>query len=279
MLILLACVAAVVTGAMGYGFSSIVMPVALLFVASRLLNPALVLIEVALNAYALVIHRRHIGAAWPTVRPLIAGVPIGVVAGSLWLSRVDAVTAKLVVYGFLLTILCVQAAGFSSRLRIDRLAGPVIGSGLGLLHALTTIAGPPLAVLLSNQGLAAREFRAGMAVVRLAEGVVTILAYRSVGLMDRGSVWLLAWMLPGVALGLPLGVWASRRVDAAVYRMVSMTFTAWVVAYGLAVALGARGMSRLSVAPFLAALAVTWSIRTSSRSQALATDCASVRRS
>ncbi len=42
--------AAIVNGALGYGFSSITVPLALLFLSNRVLNPALVPIEVVLNA-------------------------------------------------------------------------------------------------------------------------------------------------------------------------------------------------------------------------------------
>ena len=42
--------AAIVNGALGYGFSSLTVPLALLFLSNRVLNPALVVIEVALNA-------------------------------------------------------------------------------------------------------------------------------------------------------------------------------------------------------------------------------------
>jgi uncharacterized membrane protein YfcA len=45
--------AAIVNGALGYGFSSITVPISLLFLSNRILNPALVLIEVVLNAYVL----------------------------------------------------------------------------------------------------------------------------------------------------------------------------------------------------------------------------------
>ena len=52
-LVLITLIAAIVNGALGYGFSSITVPIALLFLANRVLNPALVLIEVVLNAYVL----------------------------------------------------------------------------------------------------------------------------------------------------------------------------------------------------------------------------------
>ena len=49
-LIAITLVAAIINGGLGYGFSSITVPLALLFMSNRTLNPALVLIEVALNA-------------------------------------------------------------------------------------------------------------------------------------------------------------------------------------------------------------------------------------
>ena len=61
-------VAATINGALGYGFSSITVPLALLFMANRVLNPALVLIEVPLNAYVLWVNQRaarRVAAASP----------------------------------------------------------------------------------------------------------------------------------------------------------------------------------------------------------------------
>ena len=59
--------AAIVNGALGYGFSSITVPVALLFLANRILNPALVLIEVVLNAYVLWNNRDALPNVWRRV--------------------------------------------------------------------------------------------------------------------------------------------------------------------------------------------------------------------
>jgi len=47
---LITLVAAVVNGALGYGFSSITVPLALLFLTSRVLNPALVLVEMGITS-------------------------------------------------------------------------------------------------------------------------------------------------------------------------------------------------------------------------------------
>ena len=61
-LVVITFVAAFVNGALGYGFSSITVPVGLLFFSNRVLNPALVLIEVFINLYVLFINRASIPA-------------------------------------------------------------------------------------------------------------------------------------------------------------------------------------------------------------------------
>ena len=63
--------AAIVNGALGYGFSSITVPIALLFLSNRILNPALVLIEVVLNAYVLWVNREALPNVWRRTMPMI----------------------------------------------------------------------------------------------------------------------------------------------------------------------------------------------------------------
>ncbi|HEX7766555.1 MAG TPA: hypothetical protein VF443_07565, partial [Nitrospira sp.] len=59
-LVLITFIAATVNGALGYGFSSITMPVALLFYTNRILNPAMVLVELVINGYVLFLNRQSI---------------------------------------------------------------------------------------------------------------------------------------------------------------------------------------------------------------------------
>ena len=50
--------AAFVNGALGYGFSSLTVPVALVFYTNRVLNPAIVIVEVVVNLCVLCIKDR-----------------------------------------------------------------------------------------------------------------------------------------------------------------------------------------------------------------------------
>jgi uncharacterized protein len=98
---------------------------------------------------------------------------------------------------------------------------------------VTTISGPPLAIALNNQGLEKREFRAALGLVRLAESSLTAVAYVSAGLFTRPSFGLVPWIVPSVAIGVPLGAQIIRQMRPETFRRVCMSFDAWVVAFGL----------------------------------------------
>ena len=225
--------AAIVNGALGYGFSSLTVPLALLFLTNRVLNPALVLIEVALNAWVLWVNRKAFGAVWRRVLPVVIGLAPGIVVGTLIVSRVSPDWLKLATYFTLLPLILFQAAGYRRPIQSEKSAGLVFGGGLGVLYSVTTISGPPLAVALNNQGFAKQEFRASLGIIRLAESSLTAIAYGYVGLLTSESLSLIPQILPGVAIGVPVGTFLIRHVRLETFRRICMSFDAWVVAFGI----------------------------------------------
>jgi uncharacterized protein len=229
--------AAFVNGALGYGFSSLTVPLALLFLSNRTLTPALVLLEVALNAYVLWVNRSALPRVWRRVLPVTIGLAPGVVAGTFIVSTVSPDWLKFGTYVVLLPLILIQTIGYRRPIRAERAAGLFFGGGVGVLYAVTTISGPPLAVALNNQGFSKQEFRAALGFVRLAESTMTAVAYLATGLFIRDSVALLPWIVPSVAIGVPLGTVAIRHMDAETFRRVSMSFDAWIVSFGVSVLL------------------------------------------
>lgn len=225
--------AATVNGALGYGFSSITVPLALLFLSNRVLNPALILIEVPLNAYVLWVNRGSLSAVWRRVLPVIIGLVPGIIAGTFMLSAVSPDWLKFYTYIVLLPLILLQAAGVRRPIQAEQSAGFAFGAGVGILYSVTTISGPPLAIALNNQGLEKREFRAALGVIRLAESSMTAIAYLMAGLFVRSSFALVPWIVPSVAIGVPLGAQIIQRMRPETFRRICMSFDAWVVAFGL----------------------------------------------
>jgi uncharacterized membrane protein YfcA len=225
--------AAIVNGALGYGFSSITVPLALLFLTNRLLNPALVPIEIALNAYMLWVNRAGIPGVWRRVLPIVIGLLPGVLVGTLFVSSVNTSWLKFWTYATLLPLILVQAAGYRRPIRAERSVGVLFGGGVGVLYSVTTISGPPLAMLLSYQGLTRRDFRTALAFIRLAESSFTGTAYLYAGLYSAESAALIPYILPSIAIGVPIGGWLIRQIRPETFRRVCMSFDAWVVGFGL----------------------------------------------
>jgi len=231
--VVITLIAAIVNGALGYGFSSITVPLALFFVSNRVLNPALVLVEVVLNGYVLWVNREALPAVRRRLLPIVAGLVPGIALGTLAVALVRPDWLKLWTFALLLPLILVQAGGFRRPIRSERLWGLPFGAGVGTLYALTTISGPPLALALNNQGLAKREFRAALGFVRLAEASFTAIAYWYAGLFTPQALGLVPVIVPGLLVGVPLGVWLIKRIDAETFRRVCMSFDAWVVGFGI----------------------------------------------
>jgi len=126
--------------------------------------------------------------------------------------------------------------------------GLVFGGGVGLLYSVTTISGPPLAVMLSNQGLTKRDFRAALGFIRLAESSFTAIAYAYAGLYSSASMALIPFILPSILIGVPIGAMLIQRIRPETFRRLCMSFDAWIVGFGLSALIQDLGLVKSNMA-------------------------------
>ena len=67
----------------------------------------------------------------------------------------------------------------------------------------------------------------------MAESSVTAIVYYQLGLFIAESRDILLVLVPCIIVGVPLGAFIIRRLDAETFRRISMSFDAWVVGFGL----------------------------------------------
>jgi uncharacterized membrane protein YfcA len=156
----------------------------------------------------------------------------GIAIGAFILASIQPGWIKLGTYAIILPLILVQAAGWRRPIQLGWLIGLPFGTGLGVLYSVTTISGPPLAILFNNQGLVKTEFRAGLALVRVVESSVTAVVYYQLGLFVAESRDIALALVPGVVVGIPLGAYLIRRMDSETFRRICMSFDAWVVGFG-----------------------------------------------
>jgi uncharacterized membrane protein YfcA len=225
--------AAVVNGALGYGFSSLTVPIALLFLPQKILSPALVLVELAINSWVVILNRGSLAIVRRRAFPILIGLLPGILIGSYLLSSANPGFLKFWTYVVLLPLILLQAAGVRRPIQAEHAAGLPLGVGVGLLYSTTTISGPPLALMFNNQGLRKEEFRAALGTVRVVETTLTAVAYCFLGLFTSRSMHLVLPVAPAVLIGLPLGTYLIRYMRSETFRRICMSFDAWIVGFGL----------------------------------------------
>jgi uncharacterized protein len=233
-LFLVALAAAVVNGALGYGFSSLTVPIALLFVPQKVLSPTLVLVELAINSWVVIHNRASLGAVRRRAVPILIGLVPGILIGSYLLNTANPGLLKFWTYLVLLPLILLQAAGVRRPIRAEHVAGLPLGVGVGVLYSTTTISGPPLALMFNNQGLDKEEFRAALGTVRVVETTLTAVVYGCLGLFSSHAMHMVIPVAPAVLLGLPLGSFLIRYMHSETFRRICMSFDAWIVGFGLA---------------------------------------------
>jgi hypothetical protein len=162
------------------------------------------MIEVVINFYVLFINLSGVPAVWKRVFPIIVGLLPGIAFGASMLASLQPAWVKFGTYSVILPLILLQAAGWRRPIRSTWVIGLPFGSALGVLYSVTTISGPPLAILFNNLGLFIAE----------SQNILIVL-------------------IPVVAVGIPLGAYVIRRLDAETFRRICMSFDAWIVGFGL----------------------------------------------
>lgn len=227
--------AGIVNGLLGHGFSSLMVPTGLLMAPAKLLNPALVLIELPLNGSAAWIHRRRARALLGELLPFTAALLPGVVLGALLLRFLPESLLKALCYGLLLLLVLAQVLAGTPR------TGPVSGGSArgygfatGVLYGLTTISGPTLAAYAQRRGYGKDDARAALSALRALEGALSLLSLFLLGLFTWPSLRLAAFLLPAGLLGLFAGHRLASKVDELRFRRIALRFNLIAVLAGLA---------------------------------------------
>ncbi len=232
-LALIALMGAFVNGVLGHGFSTLSVPLALMIVAQRILNPVLVLLEVILNAGSFLLSHREFPKVRAKVLPFAMALLPGVLLGSLVLKFTPAGSLRLITYGLLLPLVLFQAFGrHGAEARSEKEARP-FGFATGAIYGLTTISGPILSVYFHRHRCPKAEYRAAISFLRLVESLLTALAYYALGLLTKTSLQAAIPLVPVVLLGLWLGGRALRWLSEGAFRHGCIVFNTFAVSFGL----------------------------------------------
>lgn len=194
-------VGALTQGALGFGFGMLAAPV--LAIVDDDLVPGAVLV-LGVTVAAIIAWQERGALDWRGIRWALVGRVLGTVLGVLALSWLDAEDFAIVLGSFILVAVVLSVAGWHVRPTRSTLVGA--GTVSGVMGTLTSIGGPPMALVYQRERAA--QIRSTLAGFFLFGASLAIVSLTVSGQFGRGE------LVDGVRLlpGLLLGVVASRKL-------------------------------------------------------------------
>ncbi|HET9946029.1 MAG TPA: sulfite exporter TauE/SafE family protein [Actinomycetes bacterium] len=223
LLVIVAAIAlgAFVKGATGGGLPQIAIPVMAAFVGVERSVVVMAIPGVVANGWLVWTHR---GEARDTrdLPVMLVGGAVGAVIGTLALEGLDArvlsgVLAALII-GYV--VLSFARPGFHLPPRVTRVASPPVGVAAGGLQGATGISGPLLSTYLHGFGLRPRAYVFALATLFFGFALVQTVSLVAVGLYTPSRLAQSLLALIPIAVALPLGSWAARRMSVTAFNRV-----------------------------------------------------------
>jgi len=218
----IAFLASVCQSVTGFGFALVMVPLITVVWAVKPGVAATVMLSLFGNLMLLREVRGHVSL--PRVGGLLAGFAIGLVPGILIFERVDEDTLRIAVGAIVLiaTLALYRSPeidhghdGFGLRV----LAGAISGA----IGSSTSLSGPPIVLYLVGRVREIDAFRATVLAYFVPSGVLVLTSYVIVGQVTKDVLLMAAAGVPAVLLGMPVGAWLRRHLDARRFRVVVLS--------------------------------------------------------
>ncbi|HKW91076.1 MAG TPA: sulfite exporter TauE/SafE family protein [Methylomirabilota bacterium] len=230
--------AALIKGAIGFGFPSLATPLLSLVVDVKTAVVVLILPNIVMDGIQFV--RR--GTPLATARRfslLLAAGSVGVVLGTRVLTLLSARAATLTLGVFVLLFVALNATGLSPKVppQWEGWLSPVAGFVAGVVGGVTNSPATPLVLYFHAIGLSKHEFVSSLAFTFILYKVVQLGAVTWYGLLP----WSLLWISLGlIAIGLGgflLGLRVQDRLDERAFNRAVLVFLgvlgAWLLVRNL----------------------------------------------
>jgi len=218
-------------GFSGFGSALIFMPLASSLAAPRLIAPLLLIIDFvgSLPLLPSAWQKADRKATWVIVTGALVGVPIGT-----WLlTRLDPVTTRWIISGFVAALLLPLLSGWRYR-GPDHVALSVgIGALSGFCSGLAQTGGPPIVGYWLGRPVASEIARANIVLFFAASDFFSVVSYAMSGLMSRNAILFALLVGPIYAIGIRFGASLFGRASEALFRGICYVLIALAVIFGL----------------------------------------------
>jgi len=227
----IAFVSGTARGFSGFGSALIFMPLASSFAAPRLVAALLLIIDFV--AAAPLIPNAWKQADRKATAIMVFGALIGVPIGTYFLSRLEPVTTRWIISGFVLALLLLLLSGWRYRGKDHATISVGIGSLSGFCSGLAQTGGPPIVGYWLGRPIASVIARANILLFFGASDFFSAVSYAATGLITMDALRFSLVVGPVYAVGVWFGASLFGRASETLFRAICYALIAAAVLIGL----------------------------------------------
>src|SRR5580700_4192335 len=226
-----AFIAGTARGFSGFGSALIFMPLASSLAAPRLVAALLLIIDFVAAAPLLPDAWKHADRKATAV--MVAGALVGVPIGTWFLSRLEPVTTRWIISGFVTALLLLLLSGWRYRGKDHAALSIAIGGLSGFCSGLAQTGGPPIVGYWLGRPIASTIARANILLFFGASDFFSMVSYGFTGLITLDSIKFSLVVGPVYAIGVLFGATLFGKASEALFRAICYALIALAVIVGL----------------------------------------------
>ncbi len=212
--------AGMIQGITSFGFSLLAVPLLSIFLPFKIVVPMLIIYSLFLNSIILYNVRKYINLKRIYIL-IIAGI-VGTFFGTYALESLDDSILKIIV-GSIVTLSAIAfIKGYRMPVKNEKLSYLPVGLLSGLLNGSASLSGPPIILFLKNQETEKQIFRASLTSYFWALNISTIPIQIARGLIDKTVITYTIYLLPGLVLGVLIGIKLGNKVDESLFKKLTL---------------------------------------------------------
>jgi uncharacterized membrane protein YfcA len=224
------CMAAMLQGFCGFGFSLLALPLLCLFAEAQWAVPVIAVSSLVLNTMVLCTSWRNLKLKGflPLALAGMAFTPVGA-----WMLGALPDTTVKVIIGLTVTAASLfSLSRFVPRIRRTPVGMGITGAVSGIFNGLTTFSGPPAVIYLSATGAEKDSFRGNLSAFFLALTITAIPSFVGAGIATPANLLQATLYLPSAAIGGFAGILLAKKIDSSAFRKTALVILSILGAYG-----------------------------------------------
>jgi uncharacterized membrane protein YfcA len=227
----IAFVSGTARGFSGFGSALIFMPLASSMAAPKLVAALLLIIDFI--AAAPLVPNAWKQADRKATAVMVLGALVGVPIGTYFLSRLDPVTTRWIISGFVFALLLLLLSGWRYRGKDHATISVGIGGLSGFCSGLAQTGGPPIVGYWLGRPIPSIIARANILLFFGASDLFSVVSYAATGLITADAIKFSFVVGPVYAIGVWFGASLFGKASEALFRAICYALIAAAVIIGL----------------------------------------------